>query len=240
MSVKYYWCKTCKDMYVSSEDDREDHDGHAVVLLNSNVDDTIAGLDHILEFGLESLQEMRDAENARTVKRHIDEMKCQFTDHLNARIEKILTEVRLCLEKNSEMLMGDIEQNTITMENGATKVIEKSKQRIETASNFVKNVVAIIPDEKGNITQNQIEKLYAEFNALEKSKENREDEVYTITANIKFPNSTKTKKQCFDLAINVIGEIEHVRNRGILDPTRPSINVLDINVFTNTSAPDIS
>ena len=228
-------------MYISSKDDREDHDGHAVVLLNANVDDTIAGLDHILEFGLESLQEMRDdAENARTVKRHIDEMKCQFTDHLNARIEKILTEVRLCLEKNNEMLMGDIEQNTITMENGATKVIEKSKQRIETASNFVKNVVAIIPDEKGNITQNQIEKLYAEFNALEKSKENREDEVHTITANIKFPNSTKTKKQCFDFAINVTGEIEHVRNRGILDPTRPSINVLDINVFTNTSAPDIS
>lgn len=82
-------------MYISSEDDREDHDGHAVVLLNANVDDTIAGLDHILEFGLESLQEMRDdAENARTVKRHIDEMKCQFTDHLNARIEKIL--IRRC------------------------------------------------------------------------------------------------------------------------------------------------
>ena len=241
MSVKYYWCKTCKDMYISSEDDNEDHDGHAVVLLNANVDDTIAGLDHILEFGLESLQEMRDdAEKARTVKRHIDEMKCQFTDHLNARIEKILTEVRLCLEKNGEILMGDVEQNTTTMENRATKVIEKSKQRIETASNFVKNVVAIIPDEKGNITQNQIEKLYAEYNALEKSKENREDEVHTVTVNIKFPNLTKTKKQCSNFAMNVIGEIEHVHNRGILDPTRSSVNVLDINVFTNTSAPDIS
>lgn len=241
MSVKYYWCKTCKDMNISREDDREDHDVHDIVLLNDNVDDTIAGLDRILEFGLESLQEMSDdAENARTVKRHIDEMKCQFTDHLNARIEKIIAEVRLCLERNSEILMGDVEQNTIRMENRATKVIEKSKQRIESASKFVKNVVAIIPDEKGNITQNQIKKLYAEYNALEKSKENREDEVHRITVNIKFPNSTKTKKQCSDFAMNVLGEIEHVRNRGILDPTRPSINVLDINVFTNTSESGIS
>ena len=227
-----YWCSTCKHLYTTGNEE-DIHSTHSVSLLGNDGSKTLVCLDEVIQYGLESIQNTRTTmDEARKSLKDIDAMKKRFMENLKIRIEKIVDDLRVALDEQAMVLLSDVDKEVCDVTTRAKESVEASGLTLDTEKEFIRRAAEIMPDDEGNISSEQLTIMYLNYKTIQKMQENPISQIRPVkTVNIKFPNSMKTKTECANFAKRVIGEIVDTKRPSILDASRPSIDVRNVNDF---------
>ena len=210
----WFWCSTCCAMYANEpgySDHGYEHCGHDVKLLGGEqVDETVACLDGIIQYGLSVLENNEnEVATAKEIKEDIEEIRQKCIDNSRTRIERIVMDLRVAMEDSTAQLLRSLNSRVKDMETKCQAIINRSIGEQESIKGFVREAALTLPDEvTGKLDPNQMGKLFAYYKTVEELARQPRPQVSFVDLNIKYPDSYQRKKECEALAQAISGRIE--------------------------------
>ena len=170
---------------------------------------TISVLDEIIALGMENLQLLEnELENAKKVKKDIENLREKIRKDLIQRLERIIKDLRIAIDEQSTLLLAKIDNEVLQTENSCKKVISTSTGKLDVVKEFVKLAASILPDENYQFNEKQFADLFLTYKTIEKIKTRPLEDIQPVKINIKYPNTMKLKTECQIFAERITGEIE--------------------------------
>ena len=201
----FKWCIECS---VLSTDDL--HDDHAICAINLDVEETILALDEMVEFGCQSLTDMeQELVRQRKILDEIKWKRDRFLRMYRKRVDRVMRDVKNALEDQGAVIFNQMEADAIVAQQLLEESLLKAPPKLDSAREFLKKGAMLIPENDGNVEQEQLKKIKTLYDTLSvRMPQMFVDVGEAKFKEVQFQNSYLTKLACKNLAKDVMGWIQ--------------------------------